>query len=203
MCITRCMVGSLILCLCLLHHSLVTHIPSTTSCFYSIVEHKKLIIRQLLSLRAKQWFTFLAIVCIYHSNRYKQCPRQWCNLKSMILCFLSRDPSQSFNVMDFVEFCSGSTRSSTFLKLKQRMSKLNSIKHFYFNRLAIPRLWNSLPSMDPKDPLCATKQKLRHCLWNHFVAHFDPENPCSFHYVCPCRKCSLLPISNKFKVSVL
>ena len=30
--------------------------------------------------------------------------------------------------------------------------------------------------MDPKDPLSATKQKLRQCLWNHFVAHFDPEN---------------------------
>ena len=59
-----------------------------------------------------------------------------------------RDPSQSFNVMDFIEFCSSSTRSSTFLKLKQCMSKLNSVKHFYFNRL--PRLWNSLPSMDPK-----------------------------------------------------
>jgi len=44
-----------------------------------------------------------------------------------------RDPSQSFNVMDFVEFCSGSTRSSTFLKLKQRMSKFNSVKHFCFN----------------------------------------------------------------------
>ena len=112
-----------------------------------------------------------------------------------------RDPSKSFNVMDFVEFCSGSTRSSTFLKLKQRMSKLNSVKHFYFNRL--PHLWNSLPSMDPKDPLNATKQKLRQCLWNHFLVHFDPENPCSFHYVCPCRKCSLLPVTNKFKASVL
>ena len=97
-----------------------------------------------------------------------------------------RDPSQSFNVMDFVDFCSGSTRSCTFFKLKQRMSILNSIKHFYFNRL--PRLWNSLPSMDPNDPVSATKQKLRQCLWNHFVASFDPENPCSFHYVCPCRK---------------
>jgi len=70
-----------------------------------------------------------------------------------------RDPSQSFNVMDFVEFCSGSTRSSTFLKLKQRLSKLNSVKHFYFNRL--PRLWKSLRSMDPNDPLSATKQKFK------------------------------------------
>jgi len=76
-----------------------------------------------------------------------------------------RDPSQSFNVMDFVEFCLGSTRSSTFLKLKRCMSKLNSVKHFYFN--CLPRLWNPLPSMDPKDPLSATKHKLRQCLWNH------------------------------------
>ena len=81
------------------------------------------------------------------------------------------------------------------------MSKLNSVKHFYFNRL--PRLWNSLPSMDPKDPLSATKQKLRQYLWNHFLAYFDPENPCLFHYVCPCHLCSLLLVSSKFKVSVL
>ena len=78
-----------------------------------------------------------------------------------------RDPSQSFSVMDFVEFCSGSTSSSTFLKLKQRSSKLNSVKHFYFNPL--PRSWNSLPSMDPNDPLNATKQKLRQGLWNHLT----------------------------------
>ena len=36
-------------------------IPSITCCFYSIVEYKGLVIRQLLSLGAKQWFTFLAI----------------------------------------------------------------------------------------------------------------------------------------------
>ena len=74
---------------------------------------------------------------------------------------LVSEPSQSFNVMDFVEFCSGTTRLSTFLKLKQRMPKLNSVRHFYFN--CLPRLWNYLPSMDPKDPLSATKQKLRQC----------------------------------------
>jgi len=42
-----------------------------------------------------------------------------------------RDPSQSFNVMDFVEFCSGSTRSSTFLKLKQPSTTFMELSTFY------------------------------------------------------------------------
>ncbi len=61
-----------------------------------------------------------------------------------------KDPSQSFNVKDYVHFCSAGTSPFTFLKLKQQMFKLNCVKHLYFNRL--PRLWNSLPLMDLNQP---------------------------------------------------
>ncbi len=41
-----------------------------------------------------------------------------------------KDPSQSLNVKDYVQFCSAGTRASTFLKLKQQMFKLKCVKRF-------------------------------------------------------------------------
>ena len=70
-----------------------------------------------------------------------------------------KDPMSTFNVRQFVQFCSSNTRSSTFLKLKQSNAKLNCVRHFYFNRL--PRLWNSLPHIDLNLPLYSIHQKLK------------------------------------------
>ena len=28
-------------------------------------------------------------------------------------------------------------------------------------------------------------------LWDHFIANFDPDNACSFYYLCPCSKCHM------------
>ena len=91
-----------------------------------------------------------------------------------------KNPTKSFIVLDYVTFCSGSTRSSASLKLVHCFSRNN--KHFYFNRL--PRLWNSLPTIDIHQPMSTIKHKLQLFFWNHFIAHFCPNNPFSFMSMC-------------------
>ena len=93
-----------------------------------------------------------------------------------------KNPTKSFIVLDYVTFCSGSTRSSASLKLVHCFSRNNKVKHFYFNRL--PRLWNSLPTIDIHQPMSTIKHKLQLFFWNHFIAHFCPNNPCSFMSMC-------------------
>ena len=57
-----------------------------------------------------------------------------------------KQPTASFNIMNYIKFSAGSTRSSSFPKLVHPSVKTNKSKCFYFNRL--PWLWNSLPPID-------------------------------------------------------
>ena len=107
-----------------------------------------------------------------------------------------KELSDSFDILKYVTFCSGRTRSATFLKLKLPSVRTNLERHFYFNRL--PRLWNSLPPISTVNSLYRIKSDLRKFLWSHFVTNFDPARPCSFHLVCPCSRCSHLPLSHNF-----
>ena len=59
-------------------------------------------------------------------------------------------PSEKFNILDYVEFTSGSTRSAG-LKLKHKSASTNNVMNSYFYH--IPRLWNSIPIIDPSYPL--------------------------------------------------
>ena len=59
--------------------------------------------------------------------------------------------------------------------------------HFYFNRL--PRLWNAIPPVD----LTSCRTDLIRFLRNHFNNNFNPLNPCTFHFLYPCFKCSHNP----------
>ena len=104
-----------------------------------------------------------------------------------------KEPSDSFDILKYVTFCSGRTRSATFLKLKLPSVRTNLERHFYFNRL--PRLWNSSPPISTVNSLYRIKSDLRKFLWSHFVTNFDPARPCSFHLVCPCSRCSHLPVT--------
>ena len=105
-------------------------------------------------------------------------------------------PSDNFNIEDFVQFCSLPTRSSTYFKLIHPFCRNTDERNHFFNR--IPRLWNSLPSLDLHLPLSSLKSKLREIFWTHFNTNFDPLNECSYHYLCPCYKCSKMPISSQF-----
>ena len=64
----------------------------------------------------------------------------------MFLIKSMRSPTDHFNIYNFVEFSSRPTRSCSNFKLKHSISRTKMEGNFYFNR--IPRLWNSLPTLD-------------------------------------------------------
>ena len=91
-------------------------------------------------------------------------------------------------LLNYIAFTSNSTISSSFNKLVHPLATTNRIKHFYFNRL--PRLWNALPSINLTHSHNTIMGNIRSLFWNHFVDNFDENNLCSFHFCCPCTKCS-------------
>ena len=107
-----------------------------------------------------------------------------------IIFFLKslQSPSASFNILDYVSFSTSSTRSASMLKLMHSFSANNSSFHFYFNRL--PRLWNCLPPVDPNMSLSSAISQIKRFFWLHFTSNFNPSEPCSYHLVCPCHKCT-------------
>ena len=105
-------------------------------------------------------------------------------------------PTDAFNIYDHVTFHTSSTRSSTHLKLKHVLSRTNSARHFYFNR--IPRLWNSLPTFDLDQSISSIKREVQQFFWDHFLHTFKSDSPCSYHFMCPCSKCSCLFVTYNF-----
>ena len=98
-----------------------------------------------------------------------------------------KNPSTSFNIRNYLSFSSSNTRSSTHHKLHHSLSSTNYLRHFYLNR--IRRLWNSLPPIDLSSSPHAIKATITKYLWSHFELNFNPTNPCSFHFQCPCTNC--------------
>ena len=84
--------------------------------------------------------------------------------------------------------------------LKHKLCRTHLDSNFYFNR--IPRLWNSLPTLDTNLPLPAIKSRLRQFFWDNFMSNFDSNNTCSFHYLCPCPRCSHNPVNMHFSHSL-
>ena len=81
-----------------------------------------------------------------------------------IIFFLKslRTPSPTFNILDYVSFCNSSTQSSSSHKLRHSCSSTTLSSHFYFSRL--PRLWNSLPFIDPFNlPLSSVISHIKTC----------------------------------------
>ena len=109
-------------------------------------------------------------------------------------------PASYFDITNFIHFSSSNTRSSTYLKLRHSATSKNSQGHFYFNR--IPRLWNSLPPFDICLSIPTIRSKLKHFFWSSFVTKFDVNNTCTYHYLCPCLKCSKHPIDMHFTHSM-
>ena len=107
-----------------------------------------------------------------------------------------KNKSSHFMISDFVCFSSSHTRQATFFKLRHSKATSNASRHSYFNRL--PRLWNSLPCIDLDLSVAAIKYNLKHFFLQHFITKFDPENVCSYHFLCPCNKCSMLPVTLNF-----
>ena len=101
-----------------------------------------------------------------------------------------KNPTESFNVQDYVSFNKSNTRSNS-IKLVHKRPLTSSSKHFYFFRLV--RLWNALPIIDMTLSPCTIRKKLLTFLWATFESHFDSSNICSFHFVCPCNHCTGTP----------
>ena len=121
-----------------------------------------------------------------------------------ILLFIKslKYPLESFNILDFVSFCSGSSRSAAHLKLQLSPANhsTNRIRHFYFSRL--PRLWNYLPTINLEKSVMSIKSDITAFFWSRFQQTFDPSRPCTYHAVCPCARCSSLSLPNNFNPTV-
>ena len=107
-----------------------------------------------------------------------------------------KNPSNSFDISNYVSFSSTATRSGS-LKLTHSRSISNSQRHFYFNRLT--SLWNSLPPIDLTLGAPTIKSKLKVYFWSVFLSRFDAYNTCTFHIVCPCRSCKSIPKPPNYK----
>ena len=93
------------------------------------------------------------ILCDYNSDyklrliKLKLLPLMYIYDLADIMFFIKsvKFPSEKFNILDYVEFISDSTRSAG-LKLKHKSASTNNVMNSYFYR--IPRLWNSIPIID-------------------------------------------------------
>ena len=112
----------------------------------------------------------------------------------LILLKSIKHPSDKFDILNYVNFTTSSTRSAG-TKLYPKTAHTNPIMNSYFYRL--PRPWNSLPVFDLSESLESIKAKLKKFLWNHFLSNFDNAT-CIFHYLCPCSRCSKTPAPNNY-----
>ena len=114
----------------------------------------------------------------------------WFDLQDVLfLVKCLKDESDSMNIYKYITFVSSSTRSSTSNKLVHNFFRTSTTRHFYFNRGVL--LWNALPStcVDLSLSIPTIKHRLILHLWNHFIQNYNLDNPCSFHYICPCNNC--------------
>ena len=112
----------------------------------------------------------------------------------LLLVKLMSDPPDNFHIDDFVTRVSSSTRASTQHKLKRvysRSPRLNSTRHFYFNRVV--RLWNMLPPFEVDLPFSTIKKDIFEIFWNFFLTNFTVHDSCTWFVSCPCTKCVSLP----------
>jgi len=118
-----------------------------------------------------------------------------------ILFFIKsfQNPTTSFNIRNYVDFCQLSTRSSTSNKLQHVFSSTNKQSNFYFNWL--PRIYNSLPVLDLKKPFTRIKSYLINFFWKHFTNNFNSDDPHTLHFICPCSICSKHPCTTNFSFS--
>ena len=114
----------------------------------------------------------------------------WLELQDILFLIKSiQQPSDNLNIFDYITFVTSPTRLGSSLKLKVNFCRSTTTRHFYFNRVV--RLWNGLPHVNPLDPYTQLKHKLNVFFWNHFVLHFNPDHPCTYHFVCPCSSCHI------------
>ena len=101
-----------------------------------------------------------------------------------------QQPTANPEIASLVSFLSSNTRAGqTGNKLKVKLNKTTSSRHFYTSRIV--RLWNAFPVgvIDLTKSFVTIKKRVRDHLIQNFLQNFDPQNTCTFHFVCPCSKC--------------
>ena len=115
----------------------------------------------------------------------------WLEIQDILFLIKNlQNPGDNFNIYNHISFASSKTRSGTTNKLKYNYRRTTATRHYYFNRVV--RLWNSLPPFNLSQPYVSIKCQIYTYFRNHFIVNFDPDNPCSFHYLCPCSSCHFL-----------
>ena len=112
----------------------------------------------------------------------------------MFLIKTLKFPSAHFDISKYIQFADHmhSTRATSTHKLCHHRATSSSYHNSYFNRII--RLWNSMPVINLTLSLDIIKIQLTNYLWSKFNANFTPDCSCTFHLLCPCHRCSKLPI---------
>ena len=103
-----------------------------------------------------------------------------------------KTPPDNFSITDHVQFISSSTRNGYNHKLQFKYTRTSASRHFYFNRIV--RLWNAMPTINTELPFDSIKSFMISTMRAKFINTFDPSNTCTFHFVCPCSNCHLIPL---------
>ena len=106
----------------------------------------------------------------------------------MFLVRCIKHPPNNHSLNDHISFSSSSTRATSTISLLHNFSHSSTTRHFYFNRVV--HQWNPLPTLDLSQSCYSIKKYIANILWNHFLTNFDPDSPCTFHFICPCSSCS-------------
>ena len=114
----------------------------------------------------------------------------------MFLIKSLKSPTDNFNINNYITFASGTTRSRTHHKLVHLRTSTTIQRHFYFNRIV--RLYNHLPVIDLSLSINTIKNRLINYFWTHFTHNFNSERACTYHFLCPCYRCSKEPITTNF-----
>ena len=117
-------------------------------------------------------------------------------LDILFLVHSLKQPDPCLPINDYISFSSSSTRAGHTLKLIHQHSLTSLSSHSYFKRVA--RLWNALPLIDLNCSLPTIKFHLKQFLWNHFIDSFNPDLPCTYHFLCPRPKCAQMHRSLNF-----
>ena len=115
----------------------------------------------------------------------------WFELQdTMFLAKCLQQPTANPEIANLVSFSHSITRAGqTGNKLKVNIKQTTSSRHFYSSRIV--HLWNTFPAdnIDLSKSFATIKRRVREHLIHNCIQKFDPENTCTFHFVCPYSKC--------------
>ncbi len=114
----------------------------------------------------------------------------WLEIQDIMLLIRNlKDTSDANDLHKYIKFANNRTIKSKWYQTRAQIREANNYAKLLF--IHIVRLWNALPRgvLDLELSLNTNKTHLTKYLWKHFIENFDPNNLCTFHFLCPCYKC--------------